>query len=1006
MSEIKKIITDRYPGPKPYGEKEKDLFFGRSLESEALSEALFVHHVFVLHAESGLGKSSLIAAGLMPRLRTGNFLPVLIRFKDRKTHPAKVITEAIQESLKKKIQEENIHSDITPEEDDVWKLVKKVNTLDIIPVLIFDQFEEFNYYNDSIKKETIRILSELVALKIPDYIRKEFASGSGTFPEGWYAQPKVKIMFSIRTDRIGMMEEFADSIPETRTNRYELSPIQSDQGEQIVILPAAMEPTDEIEFNCQGFQYEPKLINTILDIVKRKDNTIDTTQLQIICLEIQERVKSKPLTGGDLITVTENELGGKKGLEDLVKNFYSKQLAKISQNPDINPAEYLAVRILLEKKLIVQQKKDRLSEESLFQHFRDHKVPEDRIKLLLDELLSLRLIRGIDFEESTFYEIAHDTLIEPILEEMQKRELEETLEKEKKQAEDLAREQEEKLRKQRLETAKEMELKNKAIEAEMYAREAEKNATTARFNVERLKKRNERLALLFTFFLVLGIGFFIYQFIVLRTEKKRIRKVLVKLYSSEAQDRYNEGERILAYAIWDHTKKHGASDSEIVNAKRGRSFPPFSISINSPFKSAGDIQVSKDLRYAGTRYSYLKFIIWKINDKENTIEERLKLDGISSFFLLPNNKVIVIDTARAPNCYDLEKGNDSAPDPIPADTSKRISVERIQFLEQSKLVILEDTINDNKYFFSLDSLRPLKALDSWYLDFKKEISGYNKQASNIPELKFYSFKPAFLPLDKNLLLINFNNFLFYIADLEYHKTPVEVSINKNKGIAIGKISKKIAYNDAGRLMLFDINSKNSRSTGLSTDNFDIPVEFFCNDSVLLIKHVSTQDDNSLPFLTIYNIPRNKVTRKIDNHAILNLQYCSAMNLFGFIDEERQLKLFDVERNEYVNFSLPQLPSDAVVKDYKFDEFNKRIYIKLSSNNLITLVRKINGEFDAAITKNVLPIEIYGSKYYKINEIEKRIHFISLIYQDTAKNNIRYLQQAFRNYIDKEIKRYE
>ncbi len=587
MSQQKKIIADRYPGPKPFEENERDLFFGRSLETEALFESVSVHKVFVLHAESGLGKSSLIAAGLIPRLRTGKFMPVLIRFKDRKTSPGRTIIEAIHESLKRKRMEEDVPVAINPEEDhDVWKLIKKINSMDIIPILIFDQFEEFNYFTDAIKKETIRILSELVALRVPDYIRKEYAADRSSLPEGWYAQPELKIMFSIRTDRIGVMEEFADAIPETRTNRYELTPLMADQGEQVVILPAAMDATEDIQFNCQPFQYEPKLINTILEIVKRKNNTIDTTQLQIICLEIQERVKTKIASSTGMVMVTEEELGGRKGLEDLVKNFYTKQLDKISQNHDINPGEYLAIRILLEKKLIVQRKKDRLSEESIFQHFRNKEIKEERIKPLLDELLTLRLIRGLDFEASTFYEIAHDTLIDPILLEMQNREMAEKLEKEKKQADELAREQAEKLRKQRLETAKEVELRKKAIEAELHAkeeegkakeaelkaREAEKKATAAaeelKVSLDKLRestrkqKRMQRvISIAVVLFFLVGV-FLLYYMLQGINSKKQIQVLTAYKLLITGDSAYNAYNHRIAATNYFNAAKSGSDEAE------------------------------------------------------------------------------------------------------------------------------------------------------------------------------------------------------------------------------------------------------------------------------------------------------------------------------------------------------------------------------------------------------------------------------------------------------------
>lgn len=582
MTEQRIIRTDRYPGPKPYEEDEKDLFFGRSQETESLFESVSVNNVFVLHAESGLGKSSLIAAGLIPRLRTGAYLPVLIRFKNRKAHPVKAVAEALHEAIKKKSREESKEVVFTAvEENDAWKLVKKANLLGCIPVLIFDQFEEFSYFPDGMRAETVQKLAELTSLRLPDYIRKE---SSGTdVPANWFSQPEVKLIFSIRTDRIGVMEEFAEAIPDTRSQRYELSPLMAGQGEQVIMLPAAMESTDQIIFNSQPFQYEPELISTILDIVKR-NKTIDTTQLQIICLEIQERAKNKvPAEDGQLPVITAAELGGKEGLADLVKNFYIKQLNKIGEKEDITPAERLAIRILLEIKLIVQGKKDRLSEDSIFQHFRNRDISEERIKPLLDALLSLRLIRGLDFEESTFYEIAHDTLINPILQEKHNRELDEKLDKEKKLAEEKAREQAEELRKQRIQTAKEVELRKQAIlaqqhakqeelkarEAEEKARDAERQATSSAEELQKslaqLRESNRKQQRLrravAAFSIILFIASMVILVYILNT-KQKINSLTAYKALATADSSYLAGNHHRAYSQYLDAVELGNSDAE------------------------------------------------------------------------------------------------------------------------------------------------------------------------------------------------------------------------------------------------------------------------------------------------------------------------------------------------------------------------------------------------------------------------------------------------------------
>ena len=76
-----------WPGLESFQEDERAFFFGRERESAALLEHVLDAAVTVLYGRSGLGKTSLLRAGLFPRLREQcllpeqRFLPVYVRFE-------------------------------------------------------------------------------------------------------------------------------------------------------------------------------------------------------------------------------------------------------------------------------------------------------------------------------------------------------------------------------------------------------------------------------------------------------------------------------------------------------------------------------------------------------------------------------------------------------------------------------------------------------------------------------------------------------------------------------------------------------------------------------------------------------------------------------------------------------------------------------------------------------------------------------------------------------------
>ncbi|MDQ4097421.1 MAG: toll/interleukin-1 receptor domain-containing protein, partial [Actinomycetota bacterium] len=62
-----------YPGMTPFTEAESDHFFGRSYEVDEVLQQLRLHPFLAVIGPSGSGKSSLVAAGVVPALRTTTF---------------------------------------------------------------------------------------------------------------------------------------------------------------------------------------------------------------------------------------------------------------------------------------------------------------------------------------------------------------------------------------------------------------------------------------------------------------------------------------------------------------------------------------------------------------------------------------------------------------------------------------------------------------------------------------------------------------------------------------------------------------------------------------------------------------------------------------------------------------------------------------------------------------------------------------------------------------------
>ena len=132
------------------GRRPRGYFFGRALELQEFFERVLHKPLTVLFGQSGLGKTSLIQAGLVPRLRDAALLPVRIRLRyyDHAGTPGQQMIDALRQELDRGGQGDL--SKLCGEASNLWLLlhdprfgfINEGGSPVIRPVFIFDQFEE------------------------------------------------------------------------------------------------------------------------------------------------------------------------------------------------------------------------------------------------------------------------------------------------------------------------------------------------------------------------------------------------------------------------------------------------------------------------------------------------------------------------------------------------------------------------------------------------------------------------------------------------------------------------------------------------------------------------------------------------------------------------------------------------------------------------------------------------------------------------------------------------
>jgi WD40 repeat protein len=391
---------NRYPGTRSFDDTEVDqiVFFGRSQEVYEVLHQLLTTNLLVLYGKSGLGKTSLLRAGLFPELRHHDLLPLPVRLNDQQRQPLALFFKAIEQQCR----DDDI--DYTPgDPSSLWEFFKTALFFRgpslLTPVLVLDQFEElFTLQHDARRAVIVNELADISSTPIPEHIRAKRREGID-LP---YSDrpPDVKILLSLREDDLGALEELTGKLPGILEQRYRLQAFDEERARQALEEPARV---DDNVFATQAFRYEKQAIDRIIAFLKGRSGIIEPFQLQILCQHIEDQVRQDQERGQRDVRVDETYLGGTTSMEQVLQNFYETTVKQVTPQ-----RQYKRARELCEEGLINQQGR-RLSLEEM-EILDTYGVDMTTLNTLVDR----RLLRREPRLESVFYEISHDIMAQQV----------------------------------------------------------------------------------------------------------------------------------------------------------------------------------------------------------------------------------------------------------------------------------------------------------------------------------------------------------------------------------------------------------------------------------------------------------------------------------------------------------------------------------------------------------------------------------------------------------------
>ena len=277
----------------PTKSEYKYSFCGRDSEIIELGNLIRNNLFVTLYGRTGVGKTSLLNAGVFPILREYDYYPLYIRLSQT---PADI---TYSEAIIREIEKSGLDIETIIETNDnssdsktfLWsyfctrKFIDKTTGKIVYPVIVLDQFEEIFFAEKRNSETQNNTLSkaELLLSQISVLLTDDLA-----LPEGYSNETNYRFVASIREDNLFYLEDCIDNLSLSiyKGNRFRLRPLNDKNAQKVILTPG----TDYIDTN-----HTNDIVDRIIHIAQDKDGTISSLLLSFICsLLYEDAAKQNP----------------------------------------------------------------------------------------------------------------------------------------------------------------------------------------------------------------------------------------------------------------------------------------------------------------------------------------------------------------------------------------------------------------------------------------------------------------------------------------------------------------------------------------------------------------------------------------------------------------------------------------------------------------------------------------------------------------------------------------
>ena len=228
------VPTNPYRGLEPFTTKDAELFFGRDVDIQALTKRVDAQPVVIVVGPSGVGKSSLVQAGLIPELqRHRRWSVALVRpGQDPWPRLAAGLLRALYGQSFLVTREKSRRESDRLRTEGFGPTARFLRSEDRPLVVVVDQFEELLATGEHPDKDLLDLL-----LPAPDAVSDE-----------------CRLVLTLRADFLPALQSIPGIHARLNERLFLLSPLTMQQMREAMVRPAAV----------RGVDFEPGLVEQIL----------------------------------------------------------------------------------------------------------------------------------------------------------------------------------------------------------------------------------------------------------------------------------------------------------------------------------------------------------------------------------------------------------------------------------------------------------------------------------------------------------------------------------------------------------------------------------------------------------------------------------------------------------------------------------------------------------------------------------------------------------------------